>query len=551
MPSRTSRLSSAITTRTASPRCTACPPPGGLADAQAPVERLDAVGEAAQPGAARRRPRRRRRRRRPRSRRRPSRAATRRVAAVALGVLADVGQRLGDDEVRGDLDRLGQPAGQLDATAATGTGARAASASQRGAEPVAASTAGCSPRASSRSSSQRRAPARRAPRSSCSAARRGRCGCGAASSRSSSASATSRCCAPSCRLRSSRRRSASAGLDDPRRASPAAPPAARAARPAGARSRARSPAAARDRVEQLGLVVAATGRARAPRRARPSRSISVVARPSPRAASVDRAARRRRPSCRTRAASTRAQRRVAQRARERVAQVGRRRARPQLDEQLADRRARQPGVQQPDQEGDRREPDRRRTSRAGSSRTRLRRRRSPKRRRNRNATITRPRANASTSSAEPARAAAAPRPPAQAQTTIAGERTARSSDDELGPQQRRTRRRALSPTASRLSGPKPPSAMPTSWSPTRDDVGDGRRAAGSTRALQPAAREGQEHVQEQRGGHEVEGDPDRERDRRRSADERIERKIVKPAATISGPKRLSGRRHHATTPEIT
>jgi hypothetical protein len=28
----------------------------------------------------------------------------------------------------------------------------------------------------------------------------------------------------------------------------------------------------------------------------------------------------------------------------------------------------------------------------------------------------------------------------------------------------------------------------------------------------------------------------------------VERNIVKPAATINGPKRLSGRRYHATTP---
>jgi hypothetical protein len=35
------------------------------------------------------------------------------------------------------------------------------------------------------------------------------------------------------------------------------------------------------------------------------------------------------------------------------------------------------------------------------------------------------------------------------------------------------------------------------------------------------------------------------------ADERLERKIVKPAATISRPNRLSGRHHHAMSPANT
>ena len=51
------------------------------------------------------------------------------------------------------------------------------------------------------------------------------------------------------------------------------------------------------------------------------------------------------------------ERRVAQRARERVAQLGRLRVAAQLDHQLADRRACEAGVQQPDQEGDRREAE--------------------------------------------------------------------------------------------------------------------------------------------------------------------------------------------------
>ena len=104
------------------------------------------------------------------------------------------------------------------------------------------------PRANSRSS------ASACSRSSCAAPARDRAGVVAqpAASRSLSESPTSRCCAPSCKSRSIRRRSASAALDDapatraPRRA-------ARAPRRRGARSRARG-RRSRDRVHELGFV---------------------------------------------------------------------------------------------------------------------------------------------------------------------------------------------------------------------------------------------------------------------------------------------------------
>jgi hypothetical protein len=51
------------------------------------------------------------------------------------------------------------------------------------------------------------------------------------------------------------------------------------------------------------------------------------------------------------------QRPVAQRAAERGGQVGRGGPRAELDEQVGDRRARQAGLQQPDEEDDRREPE--------------------------------------------------------------------------------------------------------------------------------------------------------------------------------------------------
>ena len=133
------------------------------------------------------------------------RDADRRVRGVR--VLGDVRDRLGDDVVRGRLDRRRQPLvrqlGDLD-----GTGARMASASSAGPSPRSVRTAGWMPRASSRSSASpwRAGPARRR-------AARGRPPGPSRASRStirrSSASETSRCCAPSWRLRSSRRRSAS------------------------------------------------------------------------------------------------------------------------------------------------------------------------------------------------------------------------------------------------------------------------------------------------------------------------------------------------------
>ena len=92
-----------ITARTVVPR------PAALVDLEPAVERRDPVGEAAQAGAARRvgaadavvadldrRPA-------------PFVALDPDLGARGLGVAGDVGERLGDDEVGGRLDRRGQP----------------------------------------------------------------------------------------------------------------------------------------------------------------------------------------------------------------------------------------------------------------------------------------------------------------------------------------------------------------------------------------------------------------------------------------------------------
>ena len=65
--------------------------------------------------------------------------------------------------------------------------------------------------------------------------------------------------------------------------------------------------------------------------------------------------------------------------------------------------------------------------------------------------------------------------------------------------------------------------------------------------LQATAREREEHMQEERHRHQVEGQPDRVRDAS-FAHCRLDRNVAKPATIISGPKRLSGRRHQAISP---
>ena len=366
-----------------------------------------------------------------------------------------------DHVVRGDLDCSGSRPSSVDVQRAPGPAARAASDSSATASPCPLTTAGWMPRATSRSSSSDGATSLlRLHRAAPSPRRRRRA---ARSSRpSSSDSATSRCCAPSCRLRSSRCRSCwPASMT-------------RAREPCSSSSRARSsacsrpfssamPAAAADGVEQLGLVARATGRARAPRRVRRRDRSRVVARPSSGTGQRDGAAFDVGPAPVLGQPVGERQRGIAQRARERVAQVGRRRVRAQLDEQVADGRAGEPGVEQADQERDRREPDRRRTSRAGSSRTSCPLEARPASSRGRRSSRARAR-----TSRPAARASAAAGGPFAA----SGRRARRSRPARRARARRAERRssrswplRVSTASPSRLSGPKPPSSIPTSWRP--------------------------------------------------------------------------------------
>ena len=276
MPSRSSTLSSAITTRMGSPPCTRVPPPARRPDAQPPAERLDAVGEAAQAraalgvGAAD-----------------PVvddldddlavAAVTSTLAERGLRVLADVREALGDDVVGGHLERLGQPSVELDGRAGREQ-ARARPALQRDGQAVAADDRRVHP---ARDVAQLlRATARSRVR----AARARGLASGSAPScfssmLSSSDSATSRCWAPSCRLRSSRWRSfwpasitrAREPASSSRRAlSSACSRAFSSAIPAAAPTASSSSGSSSS---DASCTSAATGS--------PSRSISVVVRPSP------------------------------------------------------------------------------------------------------------------------------------------------------------------------------------------------------------------------------------------------------------------------------
>ena len=179
--------------------------PGGAVDRQDPVERGDAVLEAAQARAA--------------GRVGAAGAVVRdlddRVAVLALHTHRDVSRvrvlrrirdRLRDDEVRGGLDDQRQAlAGHVDVD---GNGAAGRERLEGRGEPRVARMAGWMPRASSRSSSSAWLSSSAAPVrivSAPSGSSRSR----ALASRRATERATSRCCAPSWRSRSSRRRAAS------------------------------------------------------------------------------------------------------------------------------------------------------------------------------------------------------------------------------------------------------------------------------------------------------------------------------------------------------
>ena len=123
---------------------------------------------------------------------------------LGLRVARDVRQRLGDQEVRGGLDRRAAAAPPA-ARPATSTGSVARSASEliAGRQPAVGEDRGMDAARELAQLGQRASPA--APRARRSAGSFSR----ALSIRRSSASATSCCCAPSCRLRSIRRRAAS------------------------------------------------------------------------------------------------------------------------------------------------------------------------------------------------------------------------------------------------------------------------------------------------------------------------------------------------------
>ena len=244
----------------------------------------------------------------------------RRARSVAPRVLGDVGQRLGDDEVGRGLDRARQPLAER-AVELDRHRRAARQRLQRASSPRWESTAGMD---AGREVAQlpdrrlrvgERAVDQLAARPPGSPAKRSRASC------SSIISATSRCCAPSCRSRPSRRRSAS----------PASTSRARDARSASSRARSSTSSRAFSSASAGGgarLDDAARASRSAPPRAasaptrRPSWSISVSSRPAAARSRGPRGRRSRaRAASRRRRASGRRARRRARRARR-----GRRRA---------------------------------------------------------------------------------------------------------------------------------------------------------------------------------------------------------------------------------
>ena len=187
-------------------------PPAGLVDGERPVERLDAAAQAGE--ARRRRGRRRRaRRRRPATSSTSARRADVDRDAVARRVLGGVRERLGDDEVRGGLDRRRRAARR--ARPATVDRQRAAVGERRERRARArgrrAPAGGCRARGRAAPASASPTPTRASVTSCCAPS-------GSAASFCSARprlmpSATSRACAPSCRSRSIRRSSASCVVD--------------------------------------------------------------------------------------------------------------------------------------------------------------------------------------------------------------------------------------------------------------------------------------------------------------------------------------------------
>ena len=220
-----------------------------------------------------------------------SRCARTRTAAVAsaLGVLGDVGQRLGHDEVGGRLDRRRQPLALAPRSSSTGSGERAGERLERRAQAAVGQDGRVDAARQLAQLLQRAGRARRA--------RRRACACGAARDRraswrlarpSCSESATRRCWAPSCRSRSSAPALGIADLDEPR---------ARGAQLVDAGAQLGLQALVLQRQGGRGGRPRARARARRPAPASwmiaptrlPSRSTSVTARPEPAVGQLDRA----------------------------------------------------------------------------------------------------------------------------------------------------------------------------------------------------------------------------------------------------------------------
>ena len=180
------------------------------------TESLDTIVQPAETGNPRPASRRRSRRRASSTRAAVRAARTHVRHADACRVLRDVRQRLGDDVIHRGLEPSGRQRSRSSFTTSTGDGARPARASSAGPRPRSVRIAGWSPRASSRSSCERKRELLRGEARGAPSLRRAQPGAWRAARRSAIETETRRCCAPSCRLRSSRCRVSSRRTHDPR-----------------------------------------------------------------------------------------------------------------------------------------------------------------------------------------------------------------------------------------------------------------------------------------------------------------------------------------------
>ena len=274
----------------------------------------------------------------------------------------------------------------------------------------------------------------------------------------------------------------------------------------------------------------------------PFRSMSVVARPRASARKIERPALDVGVGLELRQPVGELERGVAQRAGQRVAQVGRAQIAAELDDELAERRVREPAVEETDQEDGRSERERceRRPPDLGDPGTTVRGRAEEKRDHQETAR--------EGVHEQPKRAAKRPdgTEPADDEHRHA-QQTVRGHQRELNLAQR-FRHAEVDLALDQVVRAEPAEVHAQKLEADRRRIRQHDQPAHEP-SPQPPIRKGEEDVQEDDRGDEVERLPEREKEIVLADQTSVARKFVKPAAIIKGPKRLVGRRDQATRPQ--